>query len=104
MLFFCCKNYAAFHTYLAQELSKVVATKKIGWVYTMYYQARSQNQNGFIEGSILVLGRWVTERDRLRRWGAKLFSSSNAQRNRCDFLQDLLPAVISSFQRLVPKR
>ena len=48
--------------------------------------------------------RWVTERDRLRRWGAELFSSFNAQRNRCDFLPDLLPAVISGFQRLVPRR
>ena len=48
--------------------------------------------------------RWVTERDRLRRWGAKLFSSFNAQRNRCDFLQDLHPDVISCFQRLVPER
>ena len=48
--------------------------------------------------------RWVTERDRLRRWGAKLFSSFNAQRNRCDFLQDLHPDVISCFQQLVPER
>ena len=49
-------------------------------------------------------GRWVTERDRLRRWGAKLSSSLNAQRNRCDFLQDLHPNGISCFQRLVPER
>ena len=51
-----------------------------------------------------VFPRWVTERDRLRRWGANLFSSFNAQRNRCDFLQDLHPDGISCFQRLVPER
>ena len=48
--------------------------------------------------------KWVTERDRLRRWGAKLFSSFNAQCNRCDFLQDFHPDGISCFQRLVPER
>ena len=51
-----------------------------------------------------VWPRWVTERDRLRRWGAELFLSFNAQRNRCDFLKDLHPDGISCFQRLVPER
>ena len=77
---------------------------KIAWMQKFWWCPRHNCSCAAFENDHVTKSRWVTERDRLRRWGAKLFSSFNAQRNRYDFLQDLHPDVISCFQRLVPER